>query len=207
MDKHLAVSKGPVFDSGYRPYFYQSGKFLAYGIPGETGLTGLSDQSSGRYDFTSDLIQGKGYSRRQSTVEDIVRNGYFPIQKTEPETAIISDKKQTSGLGLSDIIGQVRQRYEIYEKNIYQIDLGKCYALSSMFTVEAERGGVRQDSREAYSLSKCLREFYEQERDERVRLWQDVSRLKQALPEQAQQYLTAYRKVLILEDDSAGDGL
>ena len=203
--EHIALAKGPVFDGNYVPYFYQSGKFIAYGMPGETGLTGLSDQSSGRYDFTSDLIPGKQYSMHQSTVEDIVRNGYFPIQKSEPETAIISDKKQTSGLGLSDVIAQVRQRYEIYEKNIYQIDLGKCYALSSMFTVEAERGGVRQDSREAYSLSKSLREFYEQERDERVKLWQDVSRLKQVLPEQAQQYLTAYRKVSILEDDSTGD--
>ena len=203
--EHIALAKGPVFDGNYVPYFYQSGKFIAYGMPGETGLTGLSDQSSGRYDFTSDLIPGKQYSIHQSTVDDIVRNGYFPIQKSEPETAIISDKKQTSGLGLSDVIAQVRQRYEIYEKNIYQIDLGKCYALSSMFTVEAERGGVRQDSREAYSLSKSLREFYEQERDERVKLWQDVSRLKQVLPEQAQQYLTAYRKVSILEDDSTGD--
>ena len=205
--EEIAMAKGPVFDVGYVPYFYQSGKFIAYGVPSETGLTGLSGQSSGRYDFTSDLIPEKGYLIRQPTVEDIVRNGYFPIQKSEPETAILSDKKQTSGLGLSDIISQVRQRYEIYEKNIYQIDLGKCYALNSIFTVEAERGGVGQSSREAYSISKSLRELYEQERDERVRLWQDVSRLKQVLPEQAQQYLTAYRKVSILEDDSTGDGL
>ena len=56
-------------------------------------------------------------------------------------------------------------------------------------------------SREAYSLNKSLRELYEQQRDERVRLWQDISRLKQSLPEQAQQYLAAYRKVSILEDD------
>ena len=75
-----------------------------------------------------------------------------------------------------------------------------------MFAIEAERGGVRLNSREAYSLSKSLREFYEQQRDERVRLWQDVSRLKLALPEQAQQYLSAYRKVSIL-DGSEGDGL
>ena len=58
-----------------------------------------------------------------------------------------------------------------------------------------------------YSLTKSLRELYEQQRDERVALWQDVSKLKQAVPEQAQQYLTAYRKVSILEDESAGDGL
>ncbi|MFH1616395.1 MAG: hypothetical protein ABIG61_15070 [Planctomycetota bacterium] len=200
------ISNGPVFDSGYRPYFYQSGKFLAYDIPHKSLKSSYFSRTSG-YDFTSDIVPKKQTWPRQTTVEDIISSGYFPILRFEPETAIISDKKQTSGLGLSDIIGQVRQRYDIYERNIYQIELGKCYALSSMFTVEAERGGVRQDSREAYSLSKSLREFYEQERDERTRLWQDVSRLKQTLPEQAQQYLTAYRKVSILEDDSKGDPL
>ncbi|MFC1676151.1 hypothetical protein ACFL3G_03980 [Planctomycetota bacterium] len=203
----IAMAKGPVFDVGYVPYFYQAGKFLAYGMPDKTGLTGLSDQGSAGYDFTSDLIPEKGHFRHQNTVEDIVRNGYFPISKSEPETAIISDKKQTSGLGLSDIISQVRKRYQIYESNIYQIEMGKCYALNSVFYVEAMRGGLPQNSREAYSISKSLRELYEQGRDERVRLWQDVSKLKQALPEQAQQYLTAYRKVSILEDDSIGDPL
>ena len=76
-----------------------------------------------------------------------------------------------------------------------------------MFYILAMRGGLPENSREAYSISKSLRELYEQEKDERVALWQDVSKLKQALPEQAQQYLTAYRKVSILEDDSTGDGL
>jgi len=199
------ISKGPVFDSGYKPYFYQSGKFLAYDLPHrEPKSTYFS--TSGGYDFTSDLVPKSTWPKTQ-TVEDIVQRGYFPIQKSEPETAIISDKKQTSGLGLSDIISQVRKRYQIYESNIYQIEMGKCYALNSVFYVEAMRGGLPQNSREAYSISKSLRELYEQGRDERVRLWQDVSKLKQALPEQAQQYLTAYRKVSILEDDSIGDPL
>ena len=199
------ISKGPVFDSGYRPYFYQSGKFLAYDLPGREPKSTYFSRTTG-YDFTSDLVPKSTWPKTQ-TVEDIVQRGYFPISKSEPETAIISDKKQTSGLGLSDIISQVRKRYQIYERNNYQIELGKCYALNSVFYVEAMRGGLPQNSREAYSLTKSLRELYEQQRDERVKLWQDVSKLKQALPEQAQQYLTAYRKVSILEDDSIGDPL
>jgi len=199
------ISKGPVFDSGYTPYFYQSGKFLAYEIPQREPKSTYFGISGG-YDFTSDIVPKNNWPR-QTTVEDIINSGYFPIPKSEPETAIISDKKQTSGLGLSDIISQVRKRYQIYESNIYQIEMGKCYTLNSMFYIEAMRGGLPQNSREAYSLTKSLRELYEQQRDERVALWQDVSKLKQALPEQAQQYLTAYRKVSILEDDSKGDGL
>ena len=199
------ISKGPVFDSGYTPYFYQSGKFLAYEIPHREPKSTYFSTSTG-YDFTSDIVPKNNWLKTQ-TVEDIISSGYFPISKSEPETAIISDKKQTSGLGLSDIISQVRKRYQIYESNIYQIEMGKCYALNSTFYIEAMRGGLPQNSREAYSLTKSLRELYEQERDERVALWQDVSKLKQALPEQAQQYLTAYRKVSILEDDSTGDPL
>jgi hypothetical protein len=199
------ISNGPVFGAGYMPYFYQSGKFLSYGIPHRESKSSYFAATSS-YDFTSDIVPKKHYWPKAQTVEDIVSRGYFAIPKSEPETAIISDKKHTSGLGLSDIISQVRQRYEIYERNIYQIELGKCYAITSMFYLESMRGGVRLDGRETYSLTKSLREFYEQQRDERVRLWQDISRLKQTLPEQAQQYLTSYRKVSILEDDSKGAG-
>ena len=197
------TSDRPHFGPGYVPYFYASGQHQLYPPPitDAPGPTGHSPAS--RYDFTSDLSQKSAWPQSQ-TVEDIIKRGYFAAPRSEPETALISDKKHTSKLGLGDIIGQVRQRYRIYERNIYQIELGKCYALNSVFYIEAMRGGIPQNSREAYSLTKSLRELYEQQRDERVRLWQDISRLKQTLPEQAQSYLAAYRKVSILED-TTGD--
>ena len=197
------ISNGPVFDSGYRPYFYQSGKFLAYDIPHTGSESSYFSRTSG-YDFTSDIVPKSNWPKTQ-TVEDIISSGYFPIPKSEPETAIITDKKHTSKLGLDDMISQIRGRYEIYENNIYQIELGKCYAMNSIFAVEADRGGVSMNSREAYSLSKSLRELYEQQRDERKSLWSDVSKLKLLLPEQSQSYLSSHRKVSILEDDSIGD--
>ena len=199
------ISKGPVFDSGYRPYFYQSGKFLSYDIPHTSSESSYFPRTSG-YDFTSDIVHKNDWPKLK-TVEDIISSGYFPIPKSEPETAIITDKKQTSKLGLDDMISQIRGRYEIYENNIYQIELGKCYAMNSIFAVEADRGGVSMNSREAYSLSKSLRELYEQQRDERKSLWSDVSKLKLLLPEQSQSYLSSHRKVSILEDDSIGDRL
>lgn len=192
------TSQGPVFDAGYMPYFYQSGKFLSYGNPYRNTKSAYPGESTG-YDFTSDITSKRSWPR-QTTVEDIINRGYFAAPKSEPETAIISDKKHTSWLGLDDVISQIRNRYQIYEKNIYQLELGKCYALSSIFSVEADRGGVCMNSREAYSLSKSLREFYEQQRDERRSLWADVSKLKLLLPEQAQNYLSSYRKLSILEN-------
>jgi hypothetical protein len=83
------------------PYFYQSGKFLFYDIPHRPSVSGYSDRISG-YDFPSDIVP-KRQGPKQPTVEDIVKKGYFPVPRSEPETALISDKKYTAKLGLSDI--------------------------------------------------------------------------------------------------------
>lgn len=115
---------------------------------------------------------------------------------------MLTDKQHTFWQGLDDIIRQVRKRYAIYDRNIYQIEQGKCYAISTLYEVEAHRGGVAASSREQYSLTKRLQELYQLEREERVGLWQDISRLKQQLPETAQQYLSAHRKVSILNDEN-----
>lgn len=44
-----------------------------------------------------------------------------------------------------------------------------------------------------------LQNLYSQERDERVTLWRDVARLRSQLPEAAQTYLTAHRKLQLLD--------
>ena len=119
--------------------------------------------------------------------------------------AIISDKKATSWLGLDDIIGQIRRRQEIYLGNMYDLELSKCAATNSLHEHEANHGPA--DAKVEYALNKRLDQLYSNQREERVKLWQDISRLRQTLPETAQQYLAAYRKVSILEDDSKGDGL
>jgi hypothetical protein len=200
----LELSNGPVFGTGYVPYFYQSGRFLADGLPSQTTPKSNLDRTIGSYDFTSDLTEKRTFPRPQ-TVEDILQHGYLAIPKSEPETALISDRKDISKLGLSDIISQIRQRHEIYENNMYQIELGKCYTISSQLAVESSRGGVSMSSKEADGLNKNISEFYEQQRDERTRLWADVSKLKLLLPEQAQSYLSSYRKMSILEDIKGDD--
>ena len=155
------------------------------------------------YDFSSDLVPGRQL-RTQRTVEEIVAHGYFAVPPGTLETALISDKRHTSHLGLDSLIRQIRQRYEIFQRNVYEIEWAKCAAMNAVHVREAERGFVSQTDREFYSLSKNLQALYQQQRDERVSLWQDVSRIKQALPEAAQLYLASYRKTSILED--MGDG-
>jgi hypothetical protein len=187
--------------AGYMPYFYASGRAFLYAFSSPKSAS----SASSRYDFTSDLIRANP-PIHHPTVEEIIARGYFSIPKSEPELALISDKKETAGLGLSDIIGQIRKRYDIYHRNLYELDWSSCNAYSAMLSMVASRGGVWFNSREVYGLSKRQFEVDLQKQEERLALWSDISKLKQLLPEQAQNYLSAYRKMAILED-TGGDSL
>ena len=191
---------GARFQGGYVPYFYEAGLYLSRAISSSDVPSSRSSSAPARYDFSSEPNPWNPL-RGPQTVEQIIAKGYFAIPGGEPETALISDKKETSWLGLEDTIRQMRQRHQVYERNMYEIELGKVSAINSLLTMEAERGSVPADSRELYSLSKLLQGFYQEQRAERVKLWQDLSRVRQTLPEVAQQYLGAYRKMAILEDD------
>jgi len=186
----------------YVAYFYESGIVQRYLDSKNSLLAGLSSPTPSTYDFSSDLT-GRTGLRHAPTVEQIIANGYLAVPRSDPVEAIISDKKHTSWLGLDDLIGQIRNRYDIYQKNMYELELAKCAAINTVYTHEAWHGPT--DSRVEYSLGKRLDRLYSEQREERVNLWRDVSRLRLLLPENAQQYLSAYRKLSILED-SEGDG-
>jgi len=200
MDPNQIIGK-PHLGPEYVPYFYASGRFLSYDMP-QTNALSQPYATSSSYDFTSDLFRRRPIPAPQ-TVEHVIRKGYLSIPKADPETAIISDKKHTSRLGLDDVIGQVRNRYELFERNIYELELAKCAVKNSLYRHEAYHGPA--DSRVEYSVAKRLDELYADQREERINLWRDVSRLRLLLPENAQQYLSAYRKVSILENNQ-GDG-
>jgi hypothetical protein len=187
----------------YVAYFYEAGTVQRYLDSKNRALIELNGRTTGTYDFSSDLLgQTKDY--RMPSIEQIIARGYLAVPHTDPVSAILTDKKHTSWLGLDDVISQIRNRYELYQRNIYEIELSKCAAITSVYTHEAWHGPA--DSRVEYSLGKRLDKLYKDQRDERTNLWRDVSKLRLELPENAQQYLTAYRKLSILEDFK-GDGL
>ncbi len=192
------ISNSPDFAGGYVPYFYQSGKFLNYDLPQQI-KPGSSTNGYSSYDFSNDLSIWPP-AKKPQTVEQIITHGYFSFPGGAPETAIISDKKQTSRLGLEDTIRQVRNRHELYQRNMYELNQGVCEADNAIFRQVAAQS-CPADNRQQYSASKMVQGLYEQMRLERVSLWKDISRLKQSLPEVAQNYLSASRKVAILEDD------
>ena len=182
---------------GYVPYFYQAGLFQAYAMPRSQHSPRPYDRALGVYDFTSDHPAGLR-SEPLQTVDQIIAHGYLAAPRGDPVTAILSDRRETSWLGLDDIIGQIRRRYEIYERDLHEIGLGKCAATNSLYAHWAYHGPPT--ARHFYSRHKRLQELYEQERDERTSLWKDVSRLRLALPETAQAYLSSHRKLQALDD-------
>ena len=132
------------------------------------------------------------------TIAHIVTQGYFSIPHRDSATAVLSDKKDVTWLGLDDVISQLRRRYEIYERTFYELELAKCAATNALHDWEAERG--QPSDRQLDNLQRTLQGLYLQQREERLHLWRDTSRLRQALPEWAQQYAAAVRKVDLLED-------
>ena len=135
------------------------------------------------------------------TDEQLVEHGYFVVPTAEPEMAILHDRKQTSWLGLDDILTQVRHRREIYAKNMLDIEWAKCYAFN-----ELVRGGGPAAEEKYAMYKRRLQDLHAEQRAERVTLWRDVSRLRQQVPESAQQYLSASRKLDII-GDTDGDAL
>ena len=193
----------PGAQTGYTPYFYSSGLFQLYNQPQQnTAFRPYSTVSAG-YDFTSDIVP-KSSRPRGTTVEDIISKGYFAIPESEPETAIILDKKHTSWLGLDDVIHQIRHRVELYQRGTYEIEQAKCSAMNNLYEHEAYFGPA--DSRVRYAVNKRVNDLYSEQREERVNLWRDISKLRQLLPEHARNYLSSYRKMAILYD-TGGDGM
>jgi len=190
-------SNVPAAQVGYVPYFYQAGLYFRYAIGSKVTPRTTGYHAPSTYDFSSDLLTSKPFDRIQ-TVEQVIAHGYFTVPGGDPVTAIISDKKHTSRLGLDDVISQIRHRHDLYDQNMEELDESICEANNGLFRQVAAQGQPA-DNRQQYSANKAIQGVYEQKRMERQNLWRDVSRLRLALPENAQQYLTAYRKVSALE--------
>ena len=182
----------------YAPLFHAAGIFNLYSRPSRAAFSEPKPEPYARYDFSSDQPVWRLRDGPQ-TVEQVIANGYFAVPHSEPETAILSDKHHSAWLGLDDVIRQVRHRYEIYSQNMYELDLSVCEARNAVFRQEAAQGAPAND-RQWYAAEKRTQLIYEQQRSERVNLWRDVTRLRTTVPEVAQQYLAAYRKMGLLED-------
>lgn len=175
---------------GRRHEYGQSASMSDYGI--KPYMAAKSASSNGK--------PLPGLDDGPQTIEDLIWQGYFAVPNHEPETAVLYDRQHTSWMALDDVLGQVRQRYEIYKKNMLDIAWSQCYAFNEL----ARHGRPATD--DAYAAyDKRMHDLRSEHRAERVAFWRDVSRIRERLPESAQQYLSALRKLQILGDEG-GDG-
>ena len=152
----------------------------------------------GRYDsstpnFFPSIDQGP------QTVEQLLEQGYFAPPARQPETAVLHDRRETTGLGLDDVLTQIDQRQTIYRENMLDLAWSECYAFN-----ELARGGWPATLEQQTVYEQRMQRLRSEQRAERVSLWQDISKLRQSLPEVMQQYLSAFRKLEIL-DGPGGD--
>lgn len=194
----------PARSGGYVPYFYQAGLHQVYAVaPDSRAAT-----PSARHATAGSSAVGVSHDSHLAgpqTVEQIVSQGYFAAPGGDPITAIISDRQHTARLGLDDVVCQIRQRHEIHEQNLNEIELAKCAAINAIYHHEAYVGPGSATSKQHYAKHKAIQGLYEQVREERTALWKDISRLKLLLPESAQQYLTAHRKAVALSTSPGDD--
>ena len=190
-------------EPGYVVYFYESGLSEQYRQRQKDLFARLNYGPVATYDFTSDLSGRRAWPGAQ-TVEDVIRSGCLSVPQSQPETALIRDRGHTAWLGLDDVISQIRHRYEVYQMNLYEIETSKCSVIDGLYTHVAFHGPT--NSKVEYSASKRLDRLYQEQREERINLWRDVSKLRLLLPENAQNYLGASRKLTLLEE-SRGDEL
>ena len=199
MDNNL-TQNNPADGGVYVPYFYQAGLYVRYAVPAAAGRKSRIEYAVSDFDFTSDLTGARPYAPRQ-TVEQIIARGYLAVPPADPVTALIGDKRDTTWLGLDDLVHQVRTRYEVYNRNMEDLNQAVCEAHNGVFRQLADHGLRVANQKQMYSVDKQTQKIYEMQREERVNLWRDVSRLKLDLPEIAQQYLAAYRRAQILESE------
>ena len=188
MINHRIFPRGNPMYSKTR-YDYLCGRHQLY----RSAPQSMRSQASAARSFLP--MPGTEMDRGPQTVEQLVDQGYFAVPAHDPETAILHDRKLTSWLGLDDCLGQIRNRLEIYERNMTDIEWGKCYAYN-----ELARHGWPPSSEQENTFHKRNHDLHALQRDERVAAWKDVSRLRQALPESAHLYLSSLRKLDILND-------
>lgn len=188
----------------YMPYSYAAGIFQTYGQSIRPGSSHVY-RSPAADDFFSNRPTDQWQVGRLPSVEQIIASGYLAVPPTLPETAILSDKHDVAHLGLDDLIHQVRSRQALYQQNMMELAYSVCEAHNSVHRQVADQGRPA-DSRQQYSLQKQVQKLYEQQREERVNLWRDVSRLRLNFPEATQNYLLSSRKLALLDDDRGDDG-
>ena len=141
---------------------------------------------------------GGGSGGGHLTLDRIVSDGRLPIPRADPAEAMLIDRQRTQHLGLDDAITQLQWRCDLYRQHMDELQQAELTILNAHRTW-ADLWGIVDDRRDP-ELRRELDGVEQQRREERLSLWRDLSRLRQAVPDWAERYLSAYRKVQLVKD-------
>jgi len=176
-------------DSDHRPGFYELPLVPPYIVDAQDIAPAIP---------TPNTPAGTPNGKRQS-INEIIKDGELALQKTEPTLALLTDRQHTTWLGLDDLIDQLRSRFTLHRQTLAGIEYAKVAATNEFYALGLQNGPP--DVPQVFALHDRLQSFYQEGREEKVRFWRDVSRLRQVMPEAVQLYLSAYRKAAILRGD------
>lgn len=132
------------------------------------------------------------------TLGDIIARGYLAVPAIDSATAVLADKHETARIGLDDMIEQARGRFEVYRRNMHELLKARVAACNAFHDWYALSGLPTESQLGAYHT--IMQRLYAQQRDERVLLWRDLSRLRLAMPPAMQAYLSAHRRLDLLNE-------
>ncbi len=132
------------------------------------------------------------------SIDGIVTAGRLAVPGADPILALATDRRLTSFLSLDDAIGQVRRRYEIYARHLDEIEQSRLRMVNAATSWRQPPFWIPEE--DDPDVREAVDRLEQQKREERLSLWRDVSRLRQAIPESAQEYLGAYRRARIMQD-------
>lgn len=142
------------------------------------------------------------YAGLHPTIDTLIATGSFAIPPADPVAALFSDRQYTNRLSLTDALTQIRQRYDLYRLNMSDLEQAKLTATDCRRSWFNPPGWKPEDDPELLQTLEALSQL---QRQERISLWQDISRLRTSLPETIQQYLGASRKMDLLNDTRGYD--
>jgi hypothetical protein len=154
----------------------------------------LAGQATASSDESRSTVSAAG----RLTLDRIVSDGRLPVPKADPAEAMLVDRQRTQQLGLDDAITQLQWRYDLYREHMDELQQTELTVLNAHHTWHDFWAIV--DERRDPELRKQLETVAQQRREERLSLWRDLSWLRQAVPDWAERYLSAYRKVQLFKD-------
>lgn len=139
---------------------------------------------------------------RLPTLDGLVESAYVSVGTADPVTAILGDKRRVAGLGLGDLVEQVRRRIRLYEQHMDELEQSKIAATNAARNWLDLSGRV--DAGRDPALLSIIQELEGQQREQRLSLWRDMSTLRQSLPTWLQDYLSASRRAAWLQPQARG---